>query len=58
VARLERLTLADRLVGLHALLPEADRLNLIARLRHNDVRLGRVRGRALRLIVTGDASVG
>jgi hypothetical protein len=58
VATFERLTLADRLVGLYALLPEADRLNLIARLRHNDVRLGRVRGRALRLIVTGDASFG
>jgi hypothetical protein len=58
VATFERLTLASRLVGLHTLLTEADRLNLIARLRHNDVRLGRVRGRALRLIVTGDASFG
>ena len=44
------------LVSAHALLAEADRLNLVAVLRHHDVRFRRVLRRALRLVIAGYAS--
>jgi len=57
VARFERFAARRSfLVTADTLLAEADRLHLIAILRHDDVRFRRVLRRALRLVVAGYAS--
>ena len=50
VTRLERTALALRLVRLHPLLAETNRLDLVALLGHHHMALGRMRRRALRLV--------
>ena len=57
MTRLERLAARRSfLIAADTLLAKADRLHLIAILRHDDVRFRRVLRRALRLVVAGYAS--
>jgi len=53
--RLERLALADSLIRFDALLPEPNRLDLVALFGNDNVRFRRVAGRALGLVITRDA---